>query len=49
MHEQVNEGDLLPISAPKNHFPLAHSAACSALLAGGIGITPLLYMSERLD
>src|ERR1700712_5216560 len=24
MHERVAEGDLLHISAPRNHFPLAH-------------------------
>jgi vanillate O-demethylase ferredoxin subunit len=48
MHEQVNEGDVLEISTPKNHFALAHHAARSLLLAGGIGITPILCMAERL-
>jgi vanillate O-demethylase ferredoxin subunit len=48
MHERVNEGDLLQISAPKNHFALAHDARRSLLLAGGIGITPILCMAERL-
>jgi vanillate O-demethylase ferredoxin subunit len=48
MHEQVNEGDTLEISAPKNHFALAHDAQASLLLAGGIGITPILCMAERL-
>jgi vanillate monooxygenase ferredoxin subunit len=48
MHDQVNEGTLLEISAPKNHFPLAHDARRSLLLAGGIGITPILCMAERL-
>ena len=48
MHEQVNEGDTLTISAPKNHFALAHDATEHLLLAGGIGITPLLCMAERL-
>jgi vanillate O-demethylase ferredoxin subunit len=48
MHESVNEGDVLQISAPKNHFPLAHEAARSVLLAGGIGVTPILCMAERL-
>src|SRR6266508_753316 len=27
MHETVAEGDMLRISVPKNHFPLAHQAA----------------------
>lgn len=48
LHEQVQEGDLLKISAPKNHFPLAHEARRSLLLAGGIGVTPILCMAERL-
>ena len=48
MHERVHEGDRLTISAPKHHFALAHDAAEHLLLAGGIGITPLLCMAERL-
>ncbi len=48
MHEQVNEGTVLHVSAPKNHFPLAHQAAHSVLVAGGIGVTPILCMAERL-
>ena len=48
MHDSVNEGDMLTISPPRNHFPLAHEAAHSVLLAGGIGVTPILCMAERL-
>jgi vanillate O-demethylase ferredoxin subunit len=48
LHEQVQEGQLLQISAPKNHFGLAHDATRSLLLAGGIGVTPILCMAERL-
>lgn len=48
MHESVHEGDLLQISLPKNHFPLTHGAKKSLLLAGGIGVTPILCMAERL-
>lgn len=48
MHDRVNEGDVLSISAPKNHFALAHDATSHLLLAGGIGVTPLLCMAERL-
>lgn len=48
MHDLVHEGDLLEISAPRNHFGLAHHATRSLLLAGGIGITPILCMAERL-
>jgi vanillate O-demethylase ferredoxin subunit len=48
MHDAVKEGDALTISTPKNHFALAHEAGSHLLLAGGIGITPLLCMAERL-
>jgi len=48
MHEKVQVGQTLKISAPKNHFPLAHEAQRSLLLAGGIGVTPILCMTERL-
>ncbi|MES2257098.1 MAG: PDR/VanB family oxidoreductase [Pseudomonadota bacterium] len=47
MHEDIRQGDVIRISAPKNHFPLV-PAQRSLLLAGGIGITPILCMAERL-
>lgn len=42
-------GEFVEISEPKNHFALAHDAAHSLLIAGGIGITPILCMAERLS
>lgn len=48
VHEQVEEGAVLEISLPRNHFPLAVDAKHSILLAGGIGVTPILCMAERL-
>lgn len=36
------------ISEPRNHFALESSATRSVLLAGGIGVTPILCMAERL-
>jgi vanillate O-demethylase ferredoxin subunit len=48
MHERVREGDVLEVGMPKNHFALDETARHSLLLAGGIGITPLLAMAERL-
>ncbi|GAC06432.1 PDR/VanB family oxidoreductase [Paraglaciecola chathamensis] len=48
MHLQVNSGDRIKISEPKNHFPLTNGATRSLLFAGGIGITPILCMAERL-
>ena len=47
MHDQVREGDLLQVSEPRNHFPLVH-AQRTLLFAGGIGVTPLLCMAQRL-
>lgn len=49
MHDEVAEGQVLQISAPANHFPLAHEATRHLLLAGGIGVTPILCMAERLQ
>src|SRR5689334_16828848 len=48
MHDDIAEGDVLRISEPRNHFPLAHQAKKSLLFAGGIGVTPILCMAERL-
>jgi len=47
MHEELQPGDVVQISQPRNHFGLA-SAERSLLLAGGIGITPILCMTEHL-
>ncbi|MEY4977359.1 MAG: hypothetical protein RIQ97_2554 [Pseudomonadota bacterium] len=41
-------GTVLTISAPRQNFPLHEAADHSVLVAGGIGITPLLAMGERL-
>jgi len=48
MHERVREGDLLPISAPRNTFPVQSGGQRHLLLAGGIGMTPLLAMAQSL-
>lgn len=47
MHSQIREGQILTISEPRNHFPLV-PASRSLLLAGGIGITPILSMAHTL-
>jgi vanillate O-demethylase ferredoxin subunit len=47
MHDDVDLGSVLTVSAPKNHFPLA-DAERTLLLAGGIGVTPILAMAETL-
>jgi vanillate O-demethylase ferredoxin subunit len=44
----VKEGDFVPVSGPRNHFPLHPAPHYALLLAGGIGITPLLSMARQL-
>jgi ferredoxin-NADP reductase len=48
VHEQLRVGQVLPIAAPRNNFPLHEDAGHSVLIAGGIGITPILCMARRL-
>jgi vanillate O-demethylase ferredoxin subunit len=48
LHEQLTEGERLQISEPRNLFPLEEKARRSLLLAGGIGITPILCMAQAL-
>lgn len=47
MHERIEAGAQLRIGAPRNRFPLVE-AGHTLLLAGGIGVTPLLAMAETL-
>lgn len=49
VHETVRVGDVLAISPPRNNFALIETAEHSVLIAGGIGITPLLSIARRLD
>jgi ferredoxin-NADP reductase len=49
VHEQLRVGMALTISAPRNHFPLHKEAEPSVLIAGGIGITPILSMARCLQ
>jgi vanillate O-demethylase ferredoxin subunit len=46
--DRVQAGDLLTVSAPRNHFALDAAAEHCLLFAGGIGITPILCMAEQL-
>ncbi|MDR2298030.1 MAG: PDR/VanB family oxidoreductase [Comamonas sp.] len=48
VHEQLKTGQQITISAPRNHFALHGSAQKHLLLAGGIGITPILAMARNL-
>jgi ferredoxin-NADP reductase len=48
MHDKVEAGDVLTATPPSNNFPLAENAKHHLLIAGGIGITPILAMGYRL-
>ena len=48
IHDAVRQGDTVRIGVPRNQFPLAPDAPHHLLLAGGIGVTPILSMAERL-
>jgi ferredoxin-NADP reductase len=43
-HEKARVGDIVEVAPPRNNFPLAAEAAHHLLIAGGIGITPIMAM-----
>ncbi len=49
LHDDVTIGDKLQISEPRNGFALRRNMPKTFLIAGGIGITPLLSMAHALD
>jgi len=49
VHDNVRAGDIIKISEPHNNFALREDAEHSVLIAGGIGITPLMSMIRRLE
>ncbi len=48
MHRIFDEGRMVFISKPLNHFPLDETASKTYLMGGGIGITPMIAMAHRL-
>ncbi len=48
MHERARVGDLIEASSPRNNFPLVPGTAYYLLIAGGIGITPIMAMIAEL-
>lgn len=49
LHERVQVGEHLRISAPRNHFALEPHDPAPLLLAGGIGVTPIMAMATELE
>jgi ferredoxin-NADP reductase len=47
-HDTVRVGDIVEASMPRNSFPLVEGAESYLLLAGGIGITPIMAMVAEL-
>jgi ferredoxin-NADP reductase len=47
IHDRVRPGDRLRTRGPRNNFPIVEADE-HLLIAGGIGITPLLAMAEAL-
>lgn len=48
IHQSLRVGDILTVSMPRNVFAL-HEGSHYLLIAGGIGITPLLSMAAALN
>ena len=48
LHEEVKVGNLIEGSMPRNNFPLATEAERHLMIAGGIGITPIMAMIAEL-
>ena len=48
LHDEARVGDLVEASMPRNNFPLAAEAERHLLIAGGIGITPIMAMIAEL-
>jgi ferredoxin-NADP reductase len=48
VHDVLTEGATVGVRGPRNHFRLAPEAAHHLLLAGGIGVTPILAMARQL-
>lgn len=48
MHDQLRVGTVLQVGEPRNNFPLHEEAASSVFIAGGIGVTPIACMVDRL-
>ncbi len=49
VHHSLSTHSMLRAGRPRNHFALHESAEQSVLIAGGIGITPILAMARRLS
>ncbi len=49
VHDTLKPGDTVSITEPANRFEIDEGGDHNILIAGGIGITPILSMAERFD
>lgn len=49
IHQMLHEGAPVVVSQPRNHFPVAETEGRHILLAGGIGVTPLIAFGHDLS
>jgi vanillate O-demethylase ferredoxin subunit len=49
LHEKIRAGDLVEVSMPRNNFPLESAVERHLLIAGGIGIAPIMSMIAELQ
>ena len=49
VHDALRVGQTILVSAPRNNFPLVPQPALSVFIAGGIGITPIWSMIQKLE
>lgn len=49
IHKDIAVGSEMFVSLPRNHFPLVKDGNHHILIAGGIGVTPILPMIETLE
>lgn len=48
LHDRLKAGDVVQATPPSNDFPLYEAGELNILIAGGIGITPIMPMAARL-
>jgi len=48
LHETAASGTTVALRGPRNHFRLNNETSRHVLIAGGIGITPIIAMADRL-
>lgn len=49
IHQHLKAGSRVRVGGPRNHFALEPEAPHAVLIAGGIGITPILAMAMELE